>query len=71
MNGKSKMAETPTDMRTPTGAFHAALLVSSDKWAEASKPVTVYCAIRIPHTATQAGKARTLHPGDGVSPVAS
>ncbi len=49
---KPKMAETPTDISTPRGAFHAALWVSSDRWAEASKPVMVYCAIKIPHTAT-------------------
>ena len=49
---KPKTADTPTLMRTPSGAFQAALFVSSDKWAEASKPVMVYCAIKIPHTAT-------------------
>lgn len=49
---KPKTADTPTDMSTPSGAFQAALFVSSDKWAEASKPVMVYCAIKIPHTAT-------------------
>lgn len=34
-----KMADTPTDVNTPSGAFHAALFVSSERWAEASKPV--------------------------------
>lgn len=68
---KPKTADTPTDMSTPSGAFQAALFVSSDKWAEASKPVMVYCAIKIPHTATYAGEARTLQPGDGASPVPS
>ena len=34
-----KIDETPTDIRTPSGAFQDALLVSSDKCADASKPV--------------------------------
>ena len=33
---KPKIAEHPTDIRTPIGAFHEALFVSSDKCAEAS-----------------------------------
>ena len=33
---KPNTAETPTDMSTPRGAFQDALLVSSDRWAEAS-----------------------------------
>lgn len=49
---KPKTAEMPTDIKTPSGAFQAALFVSSERWAEASKPVIVYWAIRIPHTAT-------------------
>ena len=68
---KPKRAETPTEMRTPSGAFQAALLVSSLRCAEASKPVMVYCAIRMPQTATYAGDARTLQPGAGLSPVPS
>lgn len=34
-----KIDEIPTDIRTPSGAFQDALLVSSDKCADASKPV--------------------------------
>ena len=33
---KPKRAEHPTDIRTPIGAFHEALFVSSDKCADAS-----------------------------------
>lgn len=62
------MDEKPTEEITPIGALHDAFLVSSDKCAEASKPVKVYCDIRAPQHATYAGLARTLHPG---SPVPS
>jgi len=37
-----KTADTPIDVSTPMGALHAALCVSSDMCAEASKPVIVY-----------------------------
>ena len=33
-----KMDDTPTDINTPIGAFQEALLVSSERWADASKP---------------------------------
>ena len=59
---KPNTPDTPTDISTPRGAFHEALFVSSDKWAEASYPVTVYWAIKIPQTATYAGEARMLQP---------
>ena len=59
---KPKMAEKPTEVRTPRGALQEALRVSSDRWAEASKPVMVYWLMRTPHTATYAGEARMLHP---------
>lgn len=65
---KPKIAEHPMDIRTPTGADQEALCVSSDKCADASKPVIVYWLRRIPQMATYAGDARTDQPG---SPVPS
>ncbi len=38
---KPKRAETPIDIKTPRGALHEALRVSSDRWADASKPVQI------------------------------
>jgi hypothetical protein len=43
-----KMTDATTDMYIPTAAERDASRVSSAKWAEASKPVIVYCAIRRP-----------------------
>ena len=63
--------DTPIDIKTPSGALQEALRVSSDRWAEASKPVMVYWLIRTPQAATYAGEARTLHPGAGSVPVPS
>src|SRR5579875_672185 len=42
------MAEITTAMMMPFGAARSAPTVSSDTWAEASKPVKVYCASSIP-----------------------
>lgn len=39
---KPKKAENPTELMTPIGALHDAFRVSSDRCAEASKPVMVY-----------------------------
>lgn len=38
---KPKRADTPIDIKTPIGALHEALRVSSDRWADASKPVQI------------------------------
>ena len=45
---KPKKTETTTDMYMPTAAPREAWRVSSLMWAEASKPVIVYCAISRP-----------------------
>jgi len=42
MTKKPKNAEKPTELMTPIGALHDAFRVSSDRCAEASKPVMVY-----------------------------
>ena len=63
--------EKPTDEMTPIGALQLAFLVSSDKCAEASNPVNVYCDIKAPQQAKYAGEALTLHPGSGATPVPS
>ena len=39
---KPKSEETPMEVITPIGALHDALRVSSERCAEASKPVSVY-----------------------------
>ena len=65
---KPKREEKPTEEMTPIGADQEALRVSSERCAEASKPVSVYWDMRAPHAATYAGEARTLQPG---SPVPS
>lgn len=39
---KPKRAEKPTEVITPIGALQDAFRVSSDRCAEASKPVRVY-----------------------------
>ena len=52
MRKKPKRDETPMDIRTPRGAFQEAFCVSSERWAEASKPVMVYWLIRTPQAAT-------------------
>jgi hypothetical protein len=62
MTNKPKRALKPTELITPMGALQEALCVSSERWAEASKPVSVYCATKAPQQATYAGLARTLHP---------
>jgi hypothetical protein len=41
MTNQPKMALKPTLETTPMGADQDALRVSSDRWAEASKPVSV------------------------------
>lgn len=66
-----KREEKPTDEITPIGALQLAFLVSSDKCAEASNPVNVYCDIKAPQHAKYAGEALTLHPGSGATPVPS
>jgi len=38
---KPKMEENPTELMTPIGALQDAFRVSSERWAEASKPVSV------------------------------
>ena len=38
-----KTTETTTDMYIPTAAMRDAFCVSSAMWADASKPVIVYC----------------------------
>src|SRR6478735_5867126 len=43
-----KATDTTTDMYMPTAAIREAWCVSSDMWAEASKPVIVYCDISSP-----------------------
>ena len=43
-----KTTETTTDMYMPTAAIREAWCVSSAMWAEASKPVIVYCDISSP-----------------------
>ena len=55
---KPKTALNPTELITPRGALQAALRVSSDKCALASKPVSVYCAMSAPQQARYAGEAR-------------
>jgi hypothetical protein len=45
---KPKKTEATTDMYMPTAADRDAWFVSSAMWAEASKPVMVYWAIRSP-----------------------
>jgi len=49
---KPKRAEKPTEEITPRGADHDAFRVSSERCAEASKPVSVYWAMRTPQHAT-------------------
>lgn len=39
---KPKREENPTEETTPIGADQDAFRVSSDRWADASKPVSVY-----------------------------
>lgn len=68
---KPKREEKPTDETTPMGADQEAFLVSSERWAEASKPVSVYCDIKAPHAATYAGEARMLHPSEPSAAVPS
>jgi hypothetical protein len=63
---KPKMADTPIDVNTPIGADQEALRVSSERWADASKPVIVYWLNRTPQIATYAGEALTDHPGSPV-----
>lgn len=65
---KPNTAEQMIDVRTPIGALQDAFRVSSDRCAEASKPVIVYWLIKMPMQATYSGDARTDHPG---SPVPS
>lgn len=59
---RPNIALKPTLDMTPIGALQSACRVSSERWAEASKPVSVYCDISEPHTAMYAGLARTLQP---------
>ena len=59
---RPKRAEKPTEEMTPIGADQEAFLVSSERWAEASKPVKVYCDMSAPQQATYAGLALILHP---------
>jgi hypothetical protein len=42
MTKNPKRAEKPTELITPIGADQEALRVSSDRWADASNPVSVY-----------------------------
>lgn len=44
--------EAPIAESKPNGASLTAFLVSSHRWAEASKPRIVYCDIKTPTTAT-------------------
>lgn len=68
---KPNRAEKPTEVMTPMGALQDALRVSSERCADASKPVKVYCDMSAPQHARYAGLARTLHPGVGAVPVPS
>src|SRR6476619_8144529 len=43
-----KITETTTDMYMPTAAIRDAWWVSSAMWADASKPVIVYCDMSSP-----------------------
>ena len=70
MRKNPKTKETLILIMTPMGALQAAFLVSSERWAEASKPVMVYWLMRMPQQATYAVLARTLHPGPS-TPVPS
>src|SRR5262245_35138414 len=45
--------DTSTDRTMPRGTFTAAPTVSSDAWAEASKPVMVYAGSKSPRANTQ------------------
>ena len=45
MSKNPKIEETPTDVRTPIGALHDARRVSSERCAEASKPVIYLCQL--------------------------
>src|SRR3712207_3126647 len=47
-----KMTEATTAVHMPVAAIREALFVSSAVWAEASKPVIVYCASRRPRPQT-------------------
>jgi hypothetical protein len=44
ITNKPKRALNPTELITPMGALQEALCVSSERWADASKPVSVYWA---------------------------
>jgi hypothetical protein len=68
---KPNSALKPTELTTPMGALQEAFRVSSERCADASKPVSVYCDMRAPQQATYAGLARTLHPSYPVAPVPS
>jgi hypothetical protein len=71
MTKNPNKAEKPTELMTPIGADQDAFLVSSDRCADASKPVNVYCDMSAPQQAMYAGEARTLHPTSGATPVPS
>lgn len=52
MTKNPKRDEKPTEEITPIGADQEALRVSSERWAEASKPVSVYWDMSAPQHAT-------------------
>jgi len=52
MTKNPKMELNPTEVMTPIGADQDAFRVSSERWADASKPVRVYWLMRAPHAAT-------------------
>jgi len=51
MTKNPKRALKPTEDMTPMGADQDALRVSSERWAEASKPVSVYWDMSAPQHA--------------------
>ncbi len=54
---KPKIIDTKTDVHMPTAAPRDASFVSSAVWADASKPVIVYCAISRPRPKTNQNAA--------------
>ena len=60
-----KITDTTTENTMPRGADVSASWVSSDMCADASYPVSVYCAFRSPIRATYSGIPRTRGPGPG------
>src|SRR6476659_4480058 len=57
-----KITEMTTDQTIPLGDEVSASWVSSDMCAEASKPVSVYCALSRPTRATYSGMPRNRRP---------